>query len=178
MLALLLMVAWLPPGFYGFFFDHAFSGWSVYLGSHWFSEIADRQQLNYGCAPTDMLRNAYGLAFWHAILVLCACGTVAYFAAGDAGVSRSLRVPAAVMMCGFGAILTYFDAVFALLPAPFACKTASFGESQPALADQIVRHLCYEVGISILLPILVFSLGISLRRWLVRRMKDRTALPE
>ena len=174
---LLVTLAWLPPGFYGVFFDHRFGDWSVYLGSHWFNEIADRQQLNYGCAPMDMLRNAYGLVFWHAIVVLCACAVAAFVVASDAGISRPISMPRAVMLSGLGAVLVYFDPLFSLVPPPFTCRSTSFSDSKFGLADQIVRHLCSEVGATILLPVLVYVLGVWICRRLGRRGKAGPAIP-
>src|SRR4051794_16639312 len=151
-----------------------FTGFDSVLGNRWFSAVADRLQLNYGCAPSPIMRNVEGFAFWHAgLILLISAGATAYLCrqtklSWAAAVGWSL----AVSVVAFG--MVYVDAIGVLIHPTFTCKTTSFSTSEFELSDRIVRHLCGYVGMTILAPSLVFGIAVAIRQHMERR-KNQTS---
>jgi hypothetical protein len=161
----------LPPHLYSTFDADRFIGWSSYLGGGWFSEMAERMQLNYGCAPSEMLANIMGFAFWYAVIVLALASATVLYGCRMEKVSYRAALPSATAIVAVGACLIYFDAVLSQFSNPYICRTVSLDVNEVVLADEIVRHLCNNISLTMLGPAAIVGLPLLIGRWLLRRSK-------
>jgi len=163
---LLMLLIGLPKHFYSAFDEDRFTGWSSYLGSRWFSEMADRMELSYGCAPSATLQNIYGFAFCYAVFALLVCAGAIFLAGRESNISLRIITPCIAASALLSGALVYFDTIFSVFRPPFICRTTSFDVSEAALSDSIVRHLCDQISMLLLAPIIVLAFGMLLYRWL------------
>jgi len=146
-----------------------FTGIDSVIGNRWFSAVADRLQLNYGCAPTSILRNVEGFAFWHAGLILLISAGATFYLCRRADFSSTSAAWSALAVSIVAVFMVYIDAIGILINPVLTCKTTSFSVSEFELSDPIVRHLCSYVGMTIIAPALIFGLAVAIRHHVQHR---------